>query len=93
MLATRFHLEEGKLVTQRTQDCAPLAERAKALHNEGLHGSSEMRHAASIPLVFVEDYCNRNGILFSEFMSNKEHIKRLVNDPALAHFRIWKGRI
>jgi hypothetical protein len=81
------------MVTQRTQDCTSIAEHAKALQNEGMQGSNEFRHAAKIPLVFVEAYCNQNNILFSEFMENKEHIKRLVNDPALAHFRIWKGKL
>lgn len=93
MLETRFHHEDGKLVTQRTQDCTAIAEHTTALHNEGLHGSSDFKHAAKIPLVFVEAYCNQNNIHFAEFMSNKEHIKRLVNDPALATFRIWKGRL
>lgn len=92
-VSTRFHLEDGKMVTQRTQDCVPIAEHTKALHNEGLHGSSDMKHAASIPMVFIEDYCNRNNLLFSEFIQNKEHMRRLVNDPALAHFRVWRGRI
>lgn len=93
MLQTRFHLDNDKLVTQRTQDCTVIAEHAQALHREGFHGSSDFKHAASIPAIFVEDYCNRNNLLFSEFMSNPEHIKRLANDPALAHFRIWKGKL
>lgn len=92
-VATRFHLDGEQMVTQRTQDCTPIAEHAQALHNEGLHGSSDFKHAAKIPLVFVEDYCNRNNLQLSEFMQNKEHIRRVVNDPALAHFRIWKGKL
>lgn len=93
MLRTRFHFEDGQMVTQRTQDCTPIVERTQALHKEGFHGSSEFKHAASIPFVVVEDYCNRNNLLFSEFMANPEHIKRLANDPALAHFRVWKGKL
>jgi hypothetical protein len=93
MLSTRFHLEDGKMVTQRTQDCVPIAEQAKALHNEGYHGSDDFKHAASIPMVFIEDYCNRNNLLMHDFMVNHEHQKRMLNDPALAHFRIWKGRL
>lgn len=92
-LETRFHFEDGKMVTQRTQDCTPIAEHAKALHNEGHHGSDDFKHAAKIPFLFIEDYCNRNNLLFSEFMNNKEHMKRLLNDPAIEHFRIWKGRV
>jgi hypothetical protein len=90
---TRVHEEDGKTVFERVQDCAPIADRAKALHNEGLHGSSEMKHAASIPFVIVERYCNDNGISFQEFCNGEEHIRRMVNDPSLAHFRVWNGRV
>ena len=92
-ISTRFHFEDGKMVTQRTQDCTAIAEHAKSLHNEGHHGSSEFRHAASIPAVIVESYCNLHGIDFSEFIQNKEHVKRLCNDPAFSHFRIWPGKL
>ncbi len=90
---TSIEVRDGQMTIKSTQDCTPIAEYTKARHNEGHHGSSELRHAAKIPRIFVEDYCNRNNILFSEFMHNKDHIKRLVNDPAISHFRIWKGRI
>ena len=53
MLRTRFHFEGGQMVTQRTQDCTPIVERTQALHKEGFHGSSEFKHAASIPFVAV----------------------------------------
>lgn len=92
-LQTAIAVRDGVLTIGRTQDCTPIAENTLAMQNEGLHGSDEMRHAASIPFVMVEKYCNDNGILFSEFMGNPEHIKRVCNDPAMAHFRIWKGRL
>lgn len=92
-IGTKFHFHDGAMTVQRTQDCTPIAEHAKALHNAGLHGTSEMKHAASIPFVMVERYCNDNGITFSEWSSDKAHIRRMLNDPALAHFRIWPGRI
>jgi hypothetical protein len=63
------------------------------MHNEGRHGSSDMRLAASVPVVLVEDYLNRHGISLGELGQSQEHQKRLLNDPALAHFRIWKGRV
>jgi hypothetical protein len=88
-----MHEEDGKTIFERVQDCDPIAERAKALHNEGLHGSSEMKLAASLPMVLVERYCNDNGITFREFLNGQEHIKRMCNDPSLSHFRIWPGRL
>lgn len=83
----------GTLTFETVQDCTAIAERAKSMHNSGNHGSSEMKLAATIPNVFVDDYCNRNNITFHEFLKNEEHIKRLLNDPAIDHFRIWKGKI
>lgn len=86
-------LEDGNLVTGTVQDCVPIAEMAKARHNEGLHGSSDMRLAASVPFVFVEKYLNDHNITMQELGKSQEHQRRLLNDPALAHFRIWKGRV
>jgi len=75
----------------RSQDCTPIAEYAKAQHNAGMFGTSEMKHAARLPDVIVEKYCNACGITFSEFMQNPVHIKRIVQDPMNSDFRIWKG--
>jgi hypothetical protein len=52
-----------------------------------------MRHAARVPAVLVEAYCNRHGISVHEFMANDEHVSRLLNDPVIAPFRIWKGKV
>lgn len=86
-------LEDGALVTGTIQDATPIAEVTKALHNEGHHGSSDFKVAAEIPVVFVEEYLNRNGITLQDFLRSQEHKRRLLNDPALSAFRIWKGRI
>lgn len=84
---------DGSMTTGTTQDCTSILENAKARHNEGAWGTSEMKHAASIPFVIIEKYINDNNILLSEFMSSQAHKKRLLGDPALSHFRIWKGQI
>lgn len=84
---------DGSLTSGTIQDCTPILERTQALAKEGYHGSSEMKHAASIPFVIVEKYCNENGVEFSEFMNSQEHKKRLLNDPANSLFRIWQGRV
>jgi hypothetical protein len=92
-LQTRIHVDGDSMTVENVQDCTPIAEYAKARNREGHHGSSEMRLAGSIPLVMVEKYCNDNGITYPEWSANKEHIRRMLQDPALAHFRIWPGRI
>lgn len=90
---TTVALQDGALITGTTQDCTPYVERAKAMSAAEMTGSKDMRLAASIPVVLVEKYLNDNGITLQELGRSQEHQKRLLNDPALAHFRIWKGRI
>jgi len=92
-MRTQILVNDGQMVVAQTQDCTPIAEWAKARHNEGLVGGSEMRHAARIPMVFIEKYLNDHRITLNEFMGNREHMRRVVNDPAMAHFRIWKGKV
>jgi hypothetical protein len=87
-------LEEGALVTGTVQDCTAIAERAQALHNSGYQGpSGDMKLAASVPFVFVEKYLNDNRITMQDLMRDKAHQRRFLGDPALAHFRVWKGRV
>lgn len=92
-LSTVIAVEDGKLITGSVQDCTPFAEHTKALHREGHHGSKDMKHAASFPPILVETYCNVNGIAFSEFLQNPVHCRAMLSDPALADFRVWKGRV
>lgn len=92
-LHTKFAMQDGKMFVGRSQDCTAIAEYAKARQREGHHGSSEMRFAASLPLVIVEKYCNENNITFAEFMGDRAHIKRICNHPDNAAFRIWPGRL
>ena len=87
-------LEDGNLVTGTVSHVShAIAEEAKALHNAGYTGSKDMKHAARVDPVMIEAYCNRLGITFAEFSGSQEHMSRFLQDPALDHFRIWKGRI
>ena len=90
---THLGVQDGELISGTVQDCTPILEDAKARHNAGFHGTSEMKHAARFPDVVVERYCNEQGITFSEFMQNPAHIKRLLMTPELSGFRIWTGRV
>lgn len=90
---THMTLQDGALVTGTVQDCTAILEDAKARHNVGFHGSSDMKHAARIPSVVIEKYCNVSGIEFREFIQNPVHMRRMLNDPALKDFRIWPGNV
>lgn len=90
---TEVHLVEQGLVIERTENVRDVLELSKAMHNEGLHGHKEMPLYANVPGVLIEDYCNRNGVTFADFMGDQAHVRRFLNDPAIAHFRVWPGRV
>lgn len=84
---------DGSLTSGTVQDCTPILERAKAMHNEGMHGSGDMRLAASVPAVVVEKWCNDNKISYEELHRSADLKRRMLNDPSIGLFRIWKGRV
>lgn len=93
MLTGKVLREEDRLISVSSQDCTAIANDAKARHNEGLYGSSDVKHVARLPQVIVEKYCNDNKIKLNEFMGDPVHIKRLVMNPDNAMFRIWPGNL
>lgn len=69
-----------------------VAEHCADLRRHGLTGTNDIRHLACIPAELVEKYCNDRGIPFSQFMRDTDEQTRMLNDPALAAFRIHTGR-
>lgn len=92
-VATRFIIEGDQMHTVRTQDCTPIAERAYAMHKEGMHGTSELKLAATIPNVIIERYMNERGLSFAEVIGDDKHMRAICNNPDNKMFRIWPGRI
>jgi hypothetical protein len=93
MIRTQAHIDDDTITVHRQQDVEPALEDAKARHNAGLFGSSDYKHAAELPFVLIENYCEQHGITFREWMANPEHVKRMCNDVSLSGFRIWPGRL
>lgn len=92
-METRFlNNNDQTYAIQRTQDVEPVIEFAKARRAAGDVGSKDMKLAAEFPAVIIENYINRAGITFAEFMRDQVHVKRMLADPDLKHFRIWEGR-
>jgi hypothetical protein len=91
-VSTRVLVNDGKVHIHRQQDCDPFTQDAAQRRQDGNIGSSEMRHAARFPMVIVEQYLAMHQIDYQEFIRNPEHLKRMLNDPALAAFRIWEGK-
>lgn len=81
------------MVVSNSQDCTAIAEHAKALASMGAGNGSDMKFAGTIPNVMIEKYLNDKNITYAEFIGNKEHIRSVMNDPAMAHFRVWKGKL
>lgn len=71
-----------------TAQLRAVADECQRLQREGITGTREMRHLAEIPAALVEKYVNDAGITFHEFINNPVHHRRMLNDPALAHFRV-----
>ena len=86
-------VEDGNLVTGFTQDCDPIREDAQARHKAGIHGGSDMKHAARLPMWAIEKYLHVHGITMHEFSVDKSHLRAMCNDPALKDFRIWPGAL
>lgn len=93
MKTTGLWMEGDDLIERKSEDVEPLLERLKGLRNAGDVGSSEMKHAASFPASVVEAYKAQYGVSHHEFMANPVHIRRMLNDPELAGFRVWSGRV
>lgn len=91
-IKTRYvdHDADG-FVVQREQNVGRIVDYAKALHNEGLHGSADMKLKMVIPSIVVEHYCNVHGITLREWISNPEHAKRMFNSPEFADLRVAPG--
>lgn len=90
-MQTRFHAHGDDIIIAQSQDCTPIAEWAATQRQMGEVGSSDMRHAARIPNVIIEKYMNEHRVSFHEVLNNPGHMRRIVNNPDNAAFRVWKG--
>lgn len=85
---------EGLVVQRQQTGIADHIDYCQARANEGFHGpDKDFKLKASIPSILIEHYCQQHGISLREFMTNREHVKRMVNDPDLSYFRIAPGRM
>lgn len=96
-MATRLEYDEwGRMIAIREESAThanDVADVCKALQNEGITGTKEMRHLAEFPGFVIEQYCNLNGVTWDEWMQNPVHARRMLNDPDLAYFRVHRGTV
>lgn len=90
---TGFWLEDGKITIRKTQDVEPILEHNKKLFTEGdgYSPSRELRRAASIPLVIVEQWMREGIDIFDPNCA--EAVKRKLNSAEYAHLRTAPGRL
>lgn len=84
--------DEGAVIVSE-QFVGDVRDACIAMHNEGLHGSKDMRLAGSIPSAVVDHYCWVNKISLREFLHSGEHWRRLLYSPEFADFRVHPGRL
>jgi hypothetical protein len=89
---TSFTAEDDKIVIRHDTRFDHLVDLAKSMSNEGLHGSHEMRLVGLYPPHMPEVCCNAWGITWEEFWSDPKWIKKMLNDPMFADFRIAPGQ-
>lgn len=87
---------DGSLVDVLYVDPVKLRDHAEACRvasESGATSTGDVKHLASIPSEIVEAWINARGIAFSDFMRDHAIQDRMLNDPDLACFRIYKGRV
>ena len=92
-MKTGITVQDDQIVSYSYQELDPILERTANLRDIGHVGGSDMKHAASLPKVLIEKYCNEKGIDFGEWCRNPVHVKAMLNDPSNEPFRVWKGRV
>ncbi len=86
---------EGKIHIETTQDVQPVLEENKIRRNLGeFHNKKkDWYHAASIPLVVVQQLVKKGIMHPHGAVKDKARFKKWVNDPDNRAFRIWQGNL
>lgn len=83
------------IVERKSQDLSGILDYAHEQRRDRNTGSSDMKYAARIPAVIIEQYMAKTGTSFQELMSGsgEKHWRAILNDPDNDLFRIWKGKV
>lgn len=91
---THYDEANDRLTIERVQDVEPYLDQAKAEAEASKSvKSGDFKKAGIIPLVALEAWMRLKGVTFADFMRDRSICKRLLNDPDLSKFRVWKGRV
>ena len=92
-IRTTFKLDGDQMIVNRVQDAEPFLDRNKALltHNDGYTETRDMRRAASIPNVIVEQWMREGVSVFDP--NDAAEVRRRLNSSDWAHLRTAPGTI
>jgi len=94
-IRTTAKVDDGNLVIARSADVTPFIEDVKRIRatTNGKSKTGDLYHLGRIPSIVIEQYLNRVGVTYSDFLKDNTHINRILNDPDYAAFRVWEGRV
>ncbi len=85
---------DGTVTIQQVADVSAGVERAKALHNAGLHTTCMGdKHVASIPIPVLTEWAARRGKSFADVVQDSGLMQQFLLDPDNSVFRVWKGHL
>jgi len=90
-----FDAKENRDVFERVQDCEPVLLEAKQ-HRDRTDGRGDTSlgyFVGTIPGIIVEQYLKTAGVTYREFMIDRTHIHRIMNNPDYKKFRVFEGNI
>lgn len=91
---SRFLESDGQYKIHTQTDVSGSVRLADGMRQLGM-GRTKMgdRLLASFEPEVLDAWCNRNGLNFDDAMTNPEVMKRFLNDPDNAAFRIHQGKV
>jgi len=85
---------DGTLYEEVKQDVGPSLRNVKTLRQ--LHGGRvhpDAYLAMELPHAVFQAWLRKRGVTLAQFQRDNKLRKELINDPDLAAFRVWKGRV
>lgn len=94
MKTTEFISQDDYTVVKQTvHGLSDLLEYNHALRESKSYGDKDMKLVGHIPGEVLQQYCMVNNVPWDQIFSDPTHIKRIMNDPDLAYFRVAPGRV
>ena len=90
-----FDAKENKDIIERVQDCEPILKEAALLRaqTDGRSDTALGTFVGTIPGIVIEAYEKEVGITHHEFMIDRTHIHRIMDNPDFKKFRVWEGKL